>query len=218
MSKTSIVRPYTDFIQMLPGNKGLSIDENCPFDAYEEAVRVHSAIIADGLWALGDLFIFGERKWGEKYSQVLDGTKYTEKTLKNATWVCSQFPPSRRHKALTFNHHMAVAALEPADREAILTEAETKDLTVKEVTEIKKAKFPKKAKTKKEGVAEVPEESKGERIGMEEAMDHSNKLISWLEQQDSKIKFLPEAFDRWEIQFRSIKKNARRMGWLGGNN
>jgi hypothetical protein len=227
MSKLTAVRPYTDFVQLLPGNKGLSIDEKCTFDAFEEAVRTYGSMAADGLWALGDLFIFGERKFGEQYAQALEPLKYSEKTIGNAMWVCSEFPPSRRHKALTFNHHMAVAALEPDSREAILSEAEKKDLTVKEVTLLKKERHPSARKTKPKKVQDTPQSSaepptsdekpKAERITLPEALTHLDMAISFFEQQDPKVKFLPEFTEQLTVRLNAFRRQARRYGFYGGN-
>jgi hypothetical protein len=225
MSKLTIVRPYTDYIQLLPGNKGLSIDPKTPFESYQEAVRSYGAVIADGLWALGDLFIFGERTYAEKFAQAIEPLQYTEKTVSNATWVCNEFPPSRRHAKLTFNHHMAVAALEPGDREAILNQAEKEELTVKEVTEIKKAKFPKqkkagKTKAKKEGSDDAPpapKEEKTDIVTLADALEHADYLISFFEQQDPKVKFTPQFRQDLGARLNVVRRQARRFGYFGGN-
>lgn len=229
MSKIS-EKTYSDYVALLPGNKGLAIAEDTPFAMYEEAVRAYGAIVADGLWALGDLFIFGERKYGERFSQTLDSLKYSEKTLKNATWVCSEFPPSRRHKLLSFNHHQAVASLNPEEREAILVEAESQELSVRDLTALKKSRHPstrKPSKKKAEADQKVPESSaeaptvpakeEAHKITLPEALTLLDQVVSFFEQQDPKIKFTPEYAEDMKKRLNGVRKQARRYGFLGGN-
>lgn len=217
MSKMTIIKPFQDFIKPLPGNKGLEIDENTPFEAYEEGVRFYGNIITDGLWALGDLFIFGERKYGEEWAQALEPLKYTEKTIKNASWVCNTFPYSRRHKALTFNHHAVVAALEPSQAESVLSEAEEKSLTVKETTDLKKSKFPSTRKTKvKKDKTDKPKKAKGVLMSLSEGIEAIDLVISFMEQQD-KSTASADFHEKVGERLNNLRRIVRRLGFFGGN-
>ena len=77
-------------------------------------------------WWIGDWIRFGERKWGERYSQALAETPFAYQTLANDVWVASAIEPSRRKEKLTFSHHAVVAALPPAEQDELLSIAEQK--------------------------------------------------------------------------------------------
>jgi hypothetical protein len=71
---------------------------------------------------LGDLFIWGEARFGEDFSQAVD--THSEETVRRAMRVCRKFPPERR-RACGFSFHQRIESFEPADQDEIL------DLAVK---------------------------------------------------------------------------------------
>ena len=76
------------------------------------------------MFYIGDLLNYWKDKDEGMYSQLLDSTKYEEKTLKKAMWVCRNIRPNGRYKLpLTFGHHDAVAALDPDSQELWLERA-----------------------------------------------------------------------------------------------
>jgi hypothetical protein len=81
-------------------------------------------------WWVADLIEYGERVFGEKYSQALDCTDYTEQALKDITYVARNVAPSRRRHDVSFSHHREVAALPPTKQDEWLHRAWDKGLTV----------------------------------------------------------------------------------------
>jgi len=75
-------------------------------------------------WWIGDWLLYGERTYGERYAQAVEATGKTPEALRKYMWVAERMTPDRRREALTFGHHDAVAALPPAEADAILDEAE----------------------------------------------------------------------------------------------
>lgn len=229
MSKLTKIGEWTDYVTFVPGNKGLAIDEKMPMEAWTSAVEAIGAVAADSLWALGDLFTFGERVYGEEYAQVFDEMKYSEKTVKDSTWVCGVFPASRRHKALTFNHHKIVAGLEPKDREILLAQAEKAQMSTRELTELKKQAFPstkkpgkakKKAETASEGgddAETLPEATPAPKMTLPDGLAALNLAVSFFEQQDPKVKFTPEFTKQLGDALNALRRQARRYGYFGGN-
>jgi lysyl-tRNA synthetase class I len=71
-------------------------------------------------WAVGDCLLWGEAKFGEMASQVMDAYGYAESTLRNYMWVASKIPPDRRREGVDFTHHKVVAGLKPKEQDAIL--------------------------------------------------------------------------------------------------
>lgn len=77
---------------------------------------------------IGDWLNFGERKYGETYSQAMSETDYKYQTLANDKWVARKIAISRRRESLSFDHHAIVAEFEPEDQEMLLDKAENMGL------------------------------------------------------------------------------------------
>ena len=92
---------------------GIKLDDGLPFETWEKHVEQAKEINKFSLWILGDLLNYGERNYGEMYSQVLDEFDYTNKTLRNAKWISSKIEMSRRRDNLDFAHQAEVASLDP---------------------------------------------------------------------------------------------------------
>lgn len=213
MSNNSVsTSDYHKYIRNVIGGKGLEIDDKMPIEAFQEAVCVYGSIAADGLWALGDLFVFGERVYGEEYAQAIEAIKYSEKTVKDASWVASEFPPSRRHNALTFNHHKIVAGLQLNDREALLDQAEKEELSTRELTDLKKKKFPKVAKEGSKPKKDKPRSD--ERLTDAEALNRADDALAFLahSEKEAHIKTWPkDKIERWEPRLKAFAALEHRL-------
>jgi hypothetical protein len=84
-------------------------------------------------WWIGDWLQYGERRWGEMYSQAMDATGLAYETCRNAKWVSESIPPERRRPELSFEHHKTVAALSPGEQDTWLDKATADHLTVVEL-------------------------------------------------------------------------------------
>ncbi len=73
-------------------------------------------------WALADAINFGEKRYGEVYSQWVEETGLTKHTLTNIAAVGRRVEMSRRRENVSFSHHAEVAYL-PVDRQERLLEA-----------------------------------------------------------------------------------------------
>jgi hypothetical protein len=77
------------------------------------------------LWWWGDALAYGERRYGEMYSQALEQSDYNYGTLRNAKFVSERIELSCRRDNLSWSHHAEVAAIEDkADRAKWLKAAE----------------------------------------------------------------------------------------------
>jgi len=74
-------------------------------------------------WLLGDWIVYGNEKFGERYSRASRITGYDPQTLMNMVYVASRFPISRRREDLSWSHHEALAALEPEEQDGWLDQA-----------------------------------------------------------------------------------------------
>jgi hypothetical protein len=76
-------------------------------------------------WWVGDWIRYGDAKYGEKYSRASKLTGYDVQTLTNYVYVATRFADiARRRETLSWSHHEAVAALEPAKQDNWLTVAD----------------------------------------------------------------------------------------------
>lgn len=102
--------------------------------SFEEWLRVgeflKNANGAVHFW-IGDWLNYGERQWGEMYTQAIDETGYSYGTLANDKWVASRIEPSRRRENLSYAHHQEIADLMPEDQEKMLDMAEEHHLNSK---------------------------------------------------------------------------------------
>jgi hypothetical protein len=78
---------------------------------------------------IGDALNFGDRVYGEMYTQAVEDTGFDVGTLMNDKWVASRIEKSRRHESLPFSHHQEVAELSPEEQDQMLELAEIKHLT-----------------------------------------------------------------------------------------
>jgi len=99
--------------------------------AYGQGLRrVESAI----QWVIGDWLNYGERAYGEEYSQALALWPEREYgTLRDYKWVAARFELSERSDNLSWVHHRIVAALEPPERDRLLGEAVENDWHTREL-------------------------------------------------------------------------------------
>jgi hypothetical protein len=74
-------------------------------------------------WVLGDWIAYGNTRFGERYSRAAKITGYDTQTLMNMVYVASHFSVSRRRENLSWSHHEALAALDPAEQDRWLDQA-----------------------------------------------------------------------------------------------
>lgn len=137
-------------------------------------------IVSDSIrfW-LGDLLVYSERNYGEKYSQLVDATDYSYQGLCDMMWVANAIAPNVRRKELTWSHHREVAKLS-GDRQAeYLKIAVDKQMSVADLHSL----IDEKEKVKKE-----------KRLAKAQAYEQALKEISLIEIRDeSESSFNKEA-------------------------
>lgn len=114
---------------------GLIINRDLSFNEWS-AMGNGLQMIEGGIqWALGDWLQYGEHRYGERYAQAVELTGYTYQGLADMAYVASRIDFSRRRENLRISHHREVAALEPAEQDALLQKAEDHHLSVKALRE-----------------------------------------------------------------------------------
>lgn len=115
----------TDLV--LPGSvteTALELPGGLSFEDWEQTGETLGRIGRACQWWIGDWLNYGERAYGEKYTEAIEVTGYELGTLKNLAWVAARVERSRRRDVLSWSHHQEIAALGPADQERWLTSAE----------------------------------------------------------------------------------------------
>ncbi len=106
---------------------GLTFERNAEpeFAAFAEEWDRATGEVQQKQWKIGDLWMFGERIYGERASQVIDVRRMSRRRLSTYAWVCRKFSGRRRRwrrKGLSFYHHEAVAGLIDDAEQPELTE------------------------------------------------------------------------------------------------
>lgn len=96
----------------------LILPPDLPFDQYEAMAAMIGEFQRQSTWLLGDLLNYGEKVYGETYSQAAAATGLAEQTLMNYASVCGRVPRSRRIRGLAFSIHAEVASL-PAQEQTM---------------------------------------------------------------------------------------------------
>jgi hypothetical protein len=91
---------------------GLNLPENLEFDDWLEVGRRLARTETGLQWAIGDWWVHGEWKYGERKAVAEKLEIYKPGTLANFGRVARAFQPtSRRREDLSFSHHAAAASL-----------------------------------------------------------------------------------------------------------
>jgi len=95
-------------------------------------------------WWIGDWLNYGEKTYGETYAQAMSKTGLPYGTLANDKFVASKIEFSRRREKLSWSHHYEVAALEPAQQDELLDQAEAERLSMRQLRQaVKEARVMK---------------------------------------------------------------------------
>jgi hypothetical protein len=127
---------------------------NPSFEQWQQAMEfVQRSEQAVYFW-IGDLLNYGETLYGETYTQAIDATGFEYGTLANDKSVARAIPQPIRKSDLSFEHHRAVAKLEPNDQEKWLDKASEEHWTVKELRKELNG-TPRNENTKKQAVIDL---------------------------------------------------------------
>lgn len=101
----------------------LVLPPELPWDQYEALAAMFGQLHRTSSWLIGDLLNFGEKVYGEKYTQAAVLTGLADQTLMNYASVCAHVPRSRRRATLPFSVHAEVAYKTPQEQEEWLKKA-----------------------------------------------------------------------------------------------
>lgn len=103
---------------------GLTIERTLSFEEWS-LLGSRLAVLGQAIqFAIGDWLNYGERRYGETYTQAVEETGYSVGSLMNMKFVASRIETSRRREDLSFSHHAEVAGLAPSEQDYWLACAE----------------------------------------------------------------------------------------------
>ena len=121
---------------------GVTFKNDTTYADWETFGKMLATVSGSIMWFLGDWINFGEAKFGEKYTQAMNFTKYDYGTLANAAYCCRKYEPKDRRPRLSWRHHFDCARFELGDRTAILDQVERMDMSSTQLREFLHRQFP----------------------------------------------------------------------------
>lgn len=112
---------------------GLHVEGKPTFEEWQRCGEFLQRMGQAVQWLIGDWLNEGEQRYGEMYAQAMDVTGLDYDTLIACKWAASKFELLRRRSNLSFTTHREVAALPPAEADAILDRAEAEGLSTRQV-------------------------------------------------------------------------------------
>jgi hypothetical protein len=111
-------------LDLWPRQLGVQFDSQLPYDTWRDiGVRIGRAGTRFQ-FVVGDWLLFGEQKYGAKYLEAQDLTGLSYGTLANLKYIAGAIDFHRRRENLSYGHHVEIAALDPADGDRLLDQAE----------------------------------------------------------------------------------------------
>jgi hypothetical protein len=101
----------------------LQLPSELSLDTWQRIGEQIAVLANSSSWWLGDWLLHGRYAYPDRYQQALAAMRLDYQTLRNYTWVCSRVDVSRRREKLSFQHHVEVAALPPAEQDLWLDRA-----------------------------------------------------------------------------------------------
>jgi hypothetical protein len=106
-----------------PTHLDLSARLDLGLETFEALARYFDTLHDLSQWAIADLLIEAESRFGESFAQVGAATRRSPQTLANWMWVASRIPRSRRREELSFSTHAEAAVLELEEQREFLDRA-----------------------------------------------------------------------------------------------
>lgn len=209
IAQFEIVQPdlFKDYIKVENGDN-LVINEEVPYEVWAQYTTGILEFTRRSMKIVGTLLLFGERKYGEKFAQVVDAMRYNPKSLANATLVVKNI--KAWHNGLSFAHHDVVYALPAKAQEELLTQAEEDGLTVSKLRKLRNELYPPKKAAKKAAASKA---AKIDLTDETEVLQACHMAIAFLEKAEADMPFRQwdkSRLGKWAPILNTFTKIARR--------
>ena len=122
---------------------GWTPPDDMTYAEWEASIRTLRAVGEAVQFWLGDALRYGQQRYGETYTQVLEETDYQYSSLATMVYVAERVESSSRDELLSWSHHKVVAPYDAPRQHELLERARSEGLTVAALRAIATAKEPK---------------------------------------------------------------------------
>jgi len=98
------------------GPTSMTLPENLSFEQWTRCGESLQQMERSIMWWVGDWLNYGEHAYGEKYSQALDATGITLRTLETCAYVAAHVDSTRRRVGVGWTLHQAIASYSPEEQ------------------------------------------------------------------------------------------------------
>src|SRR3990167_9205219 len=117
---------------------GLKFSERLSFEQWQEVGKQLQKIHGSIQWWIGDWLRFGERKYGETYSQAIEETGLDYDTLATYKRVAENMDFTRRRVNLSWSAHQEICSAPENKRDGLLDKADKENLSSRKLRELVK--------------------------------------------------------------------------------
>lgn len=134
MTNLALVEPTAAMLLPDDGSLALSLPDDTSFEDWQTIGRRLFARERVINWWIGDWWAFGEHRYGERAKMAAEGIfGLSFQALKDIGTVARSFETSRRRDLVSFTHHREVAALPPAEADALLAKAADDNMSTRDM-------------------------------------------------------------------------------------
>jgi len=112
----------------------LLVNGNKPIEEWEQSAQIIFGMQRSVYWWIGDLFKYGEQRFGDDIYQVADDSVSLE-LVNRCVAVAREFDPTERNMNLSWTHHQVLSGLKKPMQKALLVQAEENRWDSKELRE-----------------------------------------------------------------------------------
>src|SRR5207245_5283210 len=80
---------------------------------------------------IGDWLVYGEGRWGQKYKEAIEITRFDYQTLANDKTTALAIPPEKRRKELSFSHYALLTKFDEEEQDEYIEAAIQNNFSVK---------------------------------------------------------------------------------------
>lgn len=129
-------QPMLNWEDIVFSRVGMRISKQLDYDEWFRLYGSMDMVNEGSAWAIGDILNYGEKEYGEMYTQAMKSTRRSYTRMAVSKSISATFQYEERKWDLDFGHYEAVASIWRVDRQTaseLLDRAESEDLPVPEL-------------------------------------------------------------------------------------
>lgn len=126
---------------------GATFSNGVPYEELERVMPELAVVSRASRWAMGDILVYTEQHYGDKYSQMMAASGLSYGSLANLVSTCARVPHWVRRPLLGLSYHTTVSKFPPEEQDEWLRLVEVNDWTRDELREAIALPEPKGSQT-----------------------------------------------------------------------